>query len=104
MGKGEADGVKGGEGRGALEGEHRHAALPHEGAHVLPGQVGALAAHTLLRVDGVVEDGEAHVGLPDLVGVRVDHAEVEGTVLLLAGAPLVVKVAGGVLHVRQKRL
>ena len=83
--KGEADGVKGGEGRGALQGEHGHAALSHEGAHILPGQVGALAAHALLRVDGVVEDGEAHVGLPDLVGVRVDHAEVEGTVLLLAG-------------------
>ena len=100
----EPDGVERGERRGALEGEQRHATLAHERRHVPPGEVAALAAHVRLGVHGVVEDGHAEVGLPHLIDVGIDHAEVEGPLLLLARAPLVVKVARGVLDPREERL
>ena len=104
MGKCEADGVEGGQRRRALKREHGHPALPHEGAHVAPRQVGALAAHVGERVYRVVQDGDAEVGLAHLIDVRIAHAQVERPLLLLAGAPLVVEVAARMLHVGQERL
>ena len=69
----------------------------HVIGHVDPGQVAALAAHTRLRVERAVEDGEAHVGQADLVDVGVHEADVEGSGLVGLGTPLVVEVARGLL-------
>ena len=104
VGERETDGVEGGERGRPLKREQRHPPLPHERRHVLPRQEAPLAAHALLCVHGVVEDGDCKVGLADLVDVRVHHGQVEGPLLLLHGAPLVVEVASGVLHVGQQRL
>ena len=104
MGEREADGVKGGERCRALKREQGHVFLAHKGGHVAPGKVAALAAHSLLSVYRLVENGHAEVGLAHLVDVGIHHAEVEGTVLLTVRAPLVVKVARRALNVSKEGL
>ena len=104
MGKREADGVEGSKRGRPLQREHGDPALPHEGAHVVPRQVSALAAHIGERVYRVVQDGDAEVGLADLIDVGIAHAQVERSLLVLAGAPLVIEIAARVLHMGQERL
>ena len=72
-GEGDAEHVEGGHRAVRVDGELRDAVRPHELFQVGPDAVGALGEHARLLVQHLVEDGDALVGLADLVRVRVEQ-------------------------------
>lgn len=78
--------------------------LAHEVRHVMPRQVTALAGDAVSGVESIVENRDAQVWLADLIGVGIDETRMEGSGLLLDGAPLVIEVARGLLDKRQQGL
>ena len=88
----------------ALQGEQRHAPIAHEVGHVHGRQEGPLGPHALGGVHRVHQNAHGLVRLAQLVGVRIDHAELEGGVVLHDAAPLVVQIAGRPLDASEQRL
>ena len=104
MGERETHDIEGCQGRCGFEREQRYAALAHERDHIDPRQIGALARDALEAIDLVVEDGDAQIGLADLIDIRIDHAYVERATLILADTPFVIDVACGPLDERKQGL
>jgi hypothetical protein len=88
-----------------VHGELRDAALPHRLLHVRPDRVGPLGQHALALVEHFVQDHDALVGQPDLVGVRVHQgpADVAGVPVLDGRVELAADVLDRLLHTRQDR-
>ena len=90
----------------AVDGERRHARLAHEAGEVGPDAVAALGQHARLLVEHLVEDHDALVRQPDLVGVRVHDRPAD--VALLPGLDLAVELPADVLdrllHLGEQRL
>ena len=88
-----------------VDGELRDAVLAHQRFQVGPHAVGALGEHALALVEHLVEDHDALVGQPDLVGVRVHQrpADVAGVPVLDGGVQLPADVLDRLLDVREKR-
>ena len=66
--------------------------------------VDALGGEVLSRVHRVHEDANRLIRLPELVGVRVNHAVVEVRAFLARAPPFVVEIARWSLHARKQRL
>ena len=88
----------------AFEREHRDALFTHEVDQVDRRQKRALGGEVLSRVHRVHEDTNRLIRLPELVGVRVDHAIVEVRAFLARAPPFVVEIARRSLHARKQRL
>ena len=79
-----------------VHGELRDFAVPHQLFHVGPDAVGALGQHTRLLVQDLVQDGDALVGLADLIRVGVEQGPADiGLIPCLDGG---IHLAPDILH------
>ena len=105
-GEADAEHVEGADRPVRVHRELGHAMLAHEGFEVRPDGVGALGQHALALVQHLVEDLDALVGQPDLVGVRVAQRppDVGAVPVLDDRAHLAADVLDRLAHARQQRL
>lgn len=99
----DTDGIEFRKRSAAFEREHRDALFAHEVDQVDRRQKRALSSEMLGRVHRVHEDADRLVRLPELVGVRVDHAIVEVRTFLARASPFVVEIARRSLNARKQR-
>ena len=100
----DTDGIEFRKRSAAFEREHRDALFAHEVDQVDRRQKRALGSEMLGRVHRVHEDADRLVRLPELVGVRVNHAIVEVRTFLARASPFVVEIARRSLNARKQRL
>jgi hypothetical protein len=105
-GEADAEDVEVADGAVGVDGELADAGLAHEGREVGPDGVGALGQGVGALVEHLVEDHEALVGQPHLVGVGVHQRPVDGDVVpgLDLGVQLAADVLDGLLHLGQQGL
>ena len=89
-----------------VDGELRDAVLAHEGLEVGPYGVRALAEHAGLLIEHLVENLDALVGGPDLVGIGVHQRPVDISLVPLGrdGVHLAADVLNGLLDQGEQRL
>ena len=80
-GEADAEQVEVADGAVAVDGELRDAVLAHEGGEVRPDGVGALGQGVGALVEHLVQDHQALVGQPHLVGVGIHQRPVHGGVV-----------------------
>ena len=105
VGQGDAHEVEIAHGRIRLERCERQVMGAHEGDHVNPRQIGALAVDALVGVQTIVEYGDGLVRLADLVCVRIhEHRMVVGLAFLgrRDAAPFLAEVARRLLDAIEK--
>ena len=105
-GEADAEQVEVADGAVAVDGELRDAVLPHQPGQVRPDGVGALGEGVGALVEHLVQDHQALVGQPDLVGVGVHERPVHGDVVprLDLGVQLTADVLDRLLDLGQQRL
>ena len=105
-GEADAEQVEVADGAVAVDGELRDAVLAHEAGEVGPDGVGALGQGVGALVEHLVQDHQALVGQPHLVGVGVHQRPVDGGVVpgLDLGVQLTADVLDRLLDLSQQRL
>ena len=92
VGQRDADRIELGHGRAAFDGEQRQALGAHGVAELRRRQERALGHHAVHGVHHVHQDAQGLVCLPQLVGIRIHHAEAEIRLGLVHAAELMVQV------------
>ncbi len=103
-GEAEPEHVERADGAVAVHGELGHVVLAHQLFEVGPDAVRALREDALALVEYLVEDHDALVGEPDLVGIGVHQgpADVTAVPVLDGGVQLTADVLDGLLHMREQ--
>ena len=73
IGQGEADDVEIGQGMFVLQAVERDVVLPEGGFHILPGGEGPFSGDVLPFVEDVIEQGDAKVGLTQVIDIGEDQ-------------------------------
>jgi hypothetical protein len=104
-GEADAQQVEVGDRAVGVDGELADAVLAHQGGEVGPDGVGALGQGVGPLVEHLVQDHQALVGQPDLVGVGVHQRPVDGDVVprLDLRVQLAADVLDRLLHLREER-